>query len=334
MEQKKVGVLLVNIGSPATPKASDVRRYLREFLSDPRVIDIPVVLRLLLLYFFILPFRPQKTAKAYSKVWTKDGSPLLRHSKALQAALVQKLPECEVSLGMRYQAPSLSQSLEQLKKYEQLIIFPQYPQYASSSTGSCLEAIFDIVKKWWNIPAISVVPPFYDHPLFITAVANIISSEKKTWEHLLFSFHGLPERQIRKSENKKGSICQEACTQVQPFCYRSQCFDTAKHIANRLALNTDQYSVSFQSRLGRSPWIKPYTDLIFSELRGRGVKRLAIACPSFTADCLETIEEIGIRAQETWLSLGGESLQLIPCVNSHPLWVDACASIIRDQINQ
>jgi protoporphyrin/coproporphyrin ferrochelatase len=333
------GLLLVNLGTPDAPEPAAVRRYLREFLSDPRVLDIPVAARWALLELVILPVRPARSAEAYRKVWTPEGSPLLVHSRRLAARLQDALgPEWVVELAMRYGTPSLGSALERLAsaRARTLTVLPLYPQYASSSTGSTLERVYELAGKAWNAPALRVVPPFFDHPAFLEAwveVARPALLEARA-DHVLFSFHGLPERHVRKSDVSGRHCLQSAdCCDVSVaenrWCYRAQCFSTARALAARLGILSEHTTVGFQSRLGRTPWIKPYTDVLLPELAAKGVRRLAVLCPAFVADCLETLEEIGIRAREDFLRAGGEALALVPSLNAHPAWVRALVRLVR-----
>lgn len=341
----KTGVLLVNLGSPEAPTASAVRPYLREFLGDPRVIDIPAPARWLLLNAFILPFRPKKSAEAYAKVWTPEGSPLLVHSRNFAAGLQRELGEnYRVSLAMRYGKPSIPDTLAELLRepLKELVVFPLYPQYASSSTGTVVEAVLREVAPLWNTPAIRVVPAFFDHPAYLDAVASCAAQRISDFnpDHVLFSYHGLPERQIRKSECVAGHClaADDSCCAVvderNAFCYRAQSFATTRALSSRLNLSDDLVSTSFQSRLGRTPWIRPYTDEVLVDLAKRGVRRLAVFSPSFVADCLETLEEIAIRASETFREAGGEALELIPALNADDRWVAAAKEILLPGQNQ
>jgi ferrochelatase len=338
-EGRTTGVLLVNLGTPASPHVGDVRRYLREFLSDPRVIDLPAPLRWLLLRAVILPFRPRRSAHAYASVWTPQGSPLLVHSRALAEGVAKALgPGHRVELAMRYGEPSIGGALDRLdaEGVERIVVLPLFPQYAASAGGSALEAVYREAGRRWNVPPIDALPPFYDDPGFLRALAEVARPHLERFrpDHVLVSFHGLPERHVRRSD-RSGSHClarADCCDAIDPAnrdCYRAHCFATARGLAGRLALPAERWSVAFQSRLGRTPWIRPYTDLRLPELAGAGVRRLAVACPSFVADCLETLEEIGIRARAQWRELGGEDLLLVPCPNAHPLWVETVAGWIR-----
>jgi ferrochelatase len=338
------GALLVNLGTPDAPTTPAVRRYLREFLSDPRVIDIPAVARALLLYGVILPFRPKKSAAAYRQVWTDRGSPLLFHTQDLTAAVAERLgPGWRVAMAMRYGNPGLDTALASLQQagVDRIVVLPLYPQYASSSTGSSLERLYTLAAAMPVTPPLQTVPDFYDHPGFLDAAAAIARPLIAAFEpdHVLMSFHGLPERQIRATDFS-GSHClasPDCCAAIVPAnrsCYRAQSYATARGLAQRLDLAPTATSVSFQSRLGRTPWIKPWTDEVLVDLAKRGVRRLAVMCPSFVADCLETLEEIGIRADETFREAGGEALTLIPCVNSDPRWADAVARMLRAAVGE
>lgn len=341
MTAPRRGVLLVNLGSPDAPTPRAVRRYLREFLGDPRVLDMPALGRWLLLNLVILPTRPRRSAEAYEKVWTPEGSPLLVFGRALRDALRKELGDdwC-VELAMRYGVPSIDAALERLAAadVDRIVVVPLFPQYASASTGSALDAVYAAAAERNNVPPLAVVPSFYAEPGFVralTAVARDLPEERRP-DHLLISFHGLPERQVKASDTTgrhclASETCCDAIGPANRFCYRAQCHATARALAESLGLRREHWTISFQSRLGRTPWIKPYTDEVLPELFERGIRRLAVACPSFVADCLETIEEIGIRAREQWLELGGEDLVLVPCVNDHPLWVEALATWVRAQ---
>ncbi len=333
----KTGALLINLGTPEAPEPGPVRRYLREFLSDPRVIDINPIGRWLLLNLIILPFRPARSAAAYRKVWTPKGSPLLVHGRELTAAVQRRLPDWEVRLAMRYGEPSLRDGLTALRAAgcDRIVAMPLYPQFASSSTGSTVEALYAEVGRHWNTPFVTVVPPFYEHPDFIEALAarGRPVLDDLDPEHVLFSFHGLPVRHVTKSA--PSGCCRvddECCARISienQNCYRAQCFATARALATALGLETPDYTVSFQSRLGRTEWIKPYTDIVIEELGKRGVKRLAVFCPAFVADCLETLEEIGIAAAESFREAGGDRLELVPAVNATDRWADGVAAILQ-----
>lgn len=324
------GLLLINLGTPDSPTISGVWRYLRVFLADKRVVDVPVILRYLLLYGVILPFRLPKTRHAYEAIWSEQGSPLRHYGESLCDKLQQQLgADYRVALGMRYGNPSIADALCRLKECENVIILPLYPQYSSAATGSSIEAALHLIAQKELIPNVRVITDFYRHPGFIQAQCKLIQPYIATNDLILFSYHGLPTRHLRQTGCKE--TCQEACPISSSYtrnCYRAQCYATTSYIADSLNLKPSQHITAFQSRLGRTPWIQPYTDEVLASLVQRNIKRIAVVCPSFVADCLETLEEIGMRAQERWLALGGESLSLIPCLNTEQLWCDAIQSLI------
>jgi ferrochelatase len=334
-----IGLLLVNVGTPDAPETGPVRRYLAEFLSDPRVVDIPAVPRWLLLHGIILRFRPRKSAEAYRAVWTPQGSPLLVHSRAFRDRLAEQLGDrWAVEIGMRYGNPSIGAALTRLRAagVDRLVVMPVFPQYASAATGTALEAVYRALSERWNVPSVSVVPPFYDEAEFLDAFAARARphQEALTPDHVLFSFHGLPERQIRRSDEGRGHCLASpgCCDRIGPenrTCYRAQCFSTARGLAERMALAEDGFSVTFQSRLGRTPWISPHTDEVIDRLAKQGKKRLLVVCPAFVADCLETLEEIAMRAKEQFVEAGGEDLRLVPSLNDDPSWVQTAARLAR-----
>lgn len=331
----KKGLLLINLGTPDAPDVSSVRRYLREFLADSRVITLPALLRYILLYGVILPFRPKKTARAYQAIWTQQGSPLLIHSEALKNKVQNILGEqWTVSLGMRYGKPSLNDALHTLKHCDKITILPLYPQYSSAATGSSLNQIMQLMAKDDIFPTLYMIRDFYQHSSFINAQASLIKPYLEDHDFLLFSYHGVPENHILKDECQ--TLCRTSCSPTSPRysgCYRAQCIQTTKMLAKALGLSKDHYALSFQSRLGRTPWIKPYTDELLQNLAASGVKRLAVTCPSFVADCLETIEEIGIQAKEQWQENGGETLTLIPSLNAEASWAKAITDIMQHDID-
>lgn len=335
------GFLLLNLGTPAASSVPEVRRYLREFLSDPRVLDVNPLSRALLLYGFILPFRPRRSAEAYRSIWTERGSPLLAHGHDLAAKLQVRLGSYwQVQVAMRYGEPSIGAALARFRAraVDRILVFPLFPQYSSAAWGSAIEKLFAEASKLWNVPTLQVVPAYYDHPAFIDAFAAIARGALADFnaEKVLISFHGLPERQVRKSDESGGAHClqDESCCSVivnaNRNCYRAQCFATSRALARQLALPADSWGTSFQSRLGRTPWIRPYTDERIRELAKARVRRLAVLCPSFTADCLETLEEIGIRGRQDFLAHGGQELCLVPSLNSSEVWADAVIRITRE----
>ena len=330
------GLLLINLGTPDEPTTPAVRRYLREFLGDPRVLDISAVGRAALLHLVILPRRPKVSAHAYRAIWDPErGSPLLYHSQALAAGVANQLGDgWRVELAMRYGSPSIPDGLAALERagVDRIVVLPLFPQYASSSTGTAVARVMELAAERWNVPALDFIPAFYDDPGFLTAferVAAPVLAEARP-DHVLFSYHGLPVRQIVKTDVTGAHCFREAtCCEslTNPHCYRAQCFATTRALAGRLGLAADRYTVCFQSRLGRTPWIEPFTDLELDRLAKAGTKRLAVLCPAFVADCLETLEEIGIRAAAQWKAAGGEELVLVPSLNATPAWIDAVSAL-------
>ncbi len=329
------GVLLVNLGSPDSPSVPDVRRYLNEFLMDSRVIDVAWPIRRFVVGMILIN-RPKESAHAYQKVWTKDGSPLVVIGKNVLKKLKPRV-KAPLELAMRYQNPSIEDGLRKLvgQGVDDLLLIPLFPQYAMSSFESTVERVKEVASKMAPGMRITVQPPFYNDSGFIAAL--ISSAEdylKRDYDYLLFSYHGLPERQIRKTD-PTGTHClaKENCCEVaspaHATCYRAQCYQTTKAFVENAGVPREKYSVSFQSRLGKDPWLKPYTDFEFERLAKQGVKKLLVICPAFVSDCLETIEEIGIRGRESFLRAGGQEFEQIPCLNDHPLWIDTLAGMIN-----
>lgn len=312
--------MLINLGTPAAPNVPAIRKYLKQFLSDPRVIELPAILRWILVNAFILPFRAKKTVHAYSAIWQPSGSPLLVNSQQMQIGLQNLLgDEYVVALGMRYGEPCIDQALQKLyaEGVAQIVVLPLFPQYASAVNGSAVEETFKLLAREKVILPCTFISAFWYAPEYITASAEIIKPYLTEKDFLLMSFHGLPERQL-----------------INPGvdCYKTNCIKTADSIAKKLNLNGSDYTISFQSRLGRLPWIRPYTEEILIDLRARGIENLVVACPSFVADCLETLEEIGIRSKEQWLELGGVEFKLVPCLNAQPVWLDALQTLIKRSV--
>lgn len=334
------GVLLVNTGTPDSPRTSDVRRFLREFLMDPRVIDLPGPLRWLLVHGLILPLRPRRSAAAYRAVWTDRGSPLLVHSRALADRVRYRLGDrVPVELGMRYGTPSVGQALQTLRRggADRIVVVPLLPQYSPSAWGSAVQHVYAEAGRLPNVPSLQVLPPYFDEPAFVeaaAAVARPVLTESRP-ERVLFSFHGQPERHCRRADDSQPPFCLEAegccayLSAVNRSCYRAQCFASAHALAAALHLSADDHEVCFQSRMGRGAWIGPHTDDRLAALPGEGVRRVAVLCPSFATDCLETLEEIGLRGAAAFRARGGEELTLVPCVNASDPWVDGIIDLTR-----
>lgn len=341
MMKKKAAVLLVNLGSPDSPKPGDVYRYLTEFLNDPRVIDINWIGRKALVNGIIVPFRHRKSAAVYEKLWTENGSPLIHYGKQVQQLLQNRFnnedSETKIFLAMRYQHPSIESALSEIKKYnpDQILIIPLFPQYASASTGSVIDKCMRIMRDLWVFPDIRFVSQFWDHPGYLDAVAKRAKEfDIPSFDHILFSFHGLPERQVDKVyDDRKCSnhSCEHEINDENKFCYKATCFATAREVAKRLGLNNDDYTVCFQSRLGGG-WIEPFSDVVIKELAAKGAKKLLVFSPAFIADCLETTIEIGEEYQELFHESGGEKVQLVPSLNVGADWIDTLEDIVRKKL--
>ena len=327
-------LLLVNLGSPASTEVADVRRYLNQFLMDPYVVDLPWPLRRLLVSLILLK-RPAASAHAYASIWWADGSPLVVLSRRLQAAMKAQWTQGPVELAMRYGEPSIETALQRLagQGIQQVTLAPLYPQFADSTTTTVIEEARRVVRAANLGMRFSILAPFYDQPEYIDALVDSARPYlEQDYDHLLLSFHGLPERHLRKLDPSKHCLkgpdcCRTAPPEVLATCYRAQCMRSAAAFAERMGLRPKQWSVSFQSRLGRDKWIEPYTESRLQALAGQGVKKLLVMCPAFVADCIETLEEIGDRGLEQFKAAGGESLQLVPCLNDHPSWVAALKTL-------
>lgn len=325
----KKGVILLNLGSPDSTKVEDVRTYLDEFLSDPRVLDINPLVRKLLLKLVILPRRPKQSAEAYEKVWTDQGSPLIVTSVE-QQKLVQQKTEIPVYLAMRYGSPSTKSIVAEMKKdgIDDLLIIPLYPQYAMSSYESAVVELMEQLRSQ-GLAEIdtTLVQPFYNDPAYIDALwESIRPSYEGSGAHLMMSFHGIPERHVEKSDPSHDHCLKtkDCCTTPHPAhatCYRHQCYAAAYALMAKAGLHHDDVTISFQSRLLKDPWLKPYTDFEIERLAKEGVKKLKVICPAFITDCLETLEEIAMEGRDEFIAHGGEELELIPCLNTHPAWI-------------
>lgn len=339
----RTGVLLINLGTPDAPTPEAVGRYLRQFLMDGFVIDVPKPLRWFLVNVMIVPRRKYQSAKAYQKVQLPNGSPLLVHTRDLAEKIAARFAldgdRFVVEYAMRYGNPSIASALARLgsRDASRIIVMPMYPQYAESSYRTAVEETKKRAGELGLADRLWFFPPFYDRVDFIQACAGRIRDglEALPVEHFVFSFHSLPIRHVKKVDATQAhclakSDCCDAMTAVNQNCYRAQCIFTARAIARELGLKEDGYTISFQSRLGKAEWLGPQTESVLGELAGAGVKRVAVACPSFVADCLETVEEIGIRARDNFIQAGGEELRLIPSLNSDPVWVETMADWIRE----
>lgn len=334
----KTGVLLLNIGSPEQPTRSAVARYLRKFLGDPRVIDMPALLRWVLVNLIIVPFRAGKSAKRYLSIWTSSGSPLISLANAQAAGLAKALPDVEVAAAMRYSEPSLEGAIDRMlaNGATRLVLVPMYPQYASASTGSAIDGVFAHLAKKSYVPQVRTIDAFYADPAWLDAAAARVKAvcAEMNADHLLLSYHGLPLNQLQDTTRPTGGVCGttgccDRITQANSSCYRAQCFATSSALSQRISVPA---TTSFQSRIKGRQWIEPYTDGVLVELAKKGVKRLAVACPSFVADCLETLEEIGVEARDAFKAAGGEDLRLVPCVNDDPAFVAALAGLVQKEL--
>ncbi len=338
-KQMKRAVILMNLGSPDSTEVKDLRRYLDEFLMDERVIDKPWLLRALLVKGIIVPFRAPKSAEAYKSIWTKDGSPLIVISKEQKQALENKIEE-PVSIAMRYGNPSPKQAYDELLKnnpdLEEIIVVPMYPHYAMSSYETAVEYAKEQHEKGNYSFQLKFIKVFYNNEDYINALCESIKPYlANDYDQILFSYHGIPERHITKCDPTKSHClkvdnCCEVYSEAHKYCYRHQCWTTTNLVAEELGIPKSKWGFSFQSRLGRDPWLKPYTAVRLAELPNEGVKKILVACPAFVSDCLETLEEMGEEGKEIFLEAGGESFELIPCLNTHPLWIETLSKWINE----
>ena len=333
------GVILINLGTPDDPSTSSVRRYLKQFLLDPRVIDINPIARHLLVRGIIAPFRAPKSAKGYQKLWTPQGSPLKHYGEVLAKGVQAHLGEdYVVELAMRYQSPSIQSALDKMmqRQVTELIVLPLFPQYASASTGSALEEVMRCMTTYNNVLPVKMIQSYPTNEVMLNVFADnakALLNEKK-YDHILFSFHGLPQRQLRKGDLfnhcLKSADCCQNLTPKNQFCYTAQCVATAKGIAQLLDLKPSDYTVCYQSGLGKDPWTRPYTADVIKERAEQGLKNMLVFSPAFVADCLETLIEIREEYQEEWEHLGGEKLQLVPSLNDNPKWIAEVAAMVRN----
>ena len=336
----KKGIVLMNLGSPDSTEVKDVRKYLNEFLMDARVIDIPYLARTLLVKGIIVPFRAPKSAEAYRTIWSEKGSPLVEITRQLHYK-VQEQIDHPVTFAMRYGNPTPKDAYEELLQkadgLEEVILFPLYPHYAMSSYETAVEYMKEVHKKEKYRFKLTTIKPFYHEPDYISAMSeNIKSYLEEEYDHLLFSYHGVPARHLKKSDITgshcmKTANCCDTDSAAHAKCYRHQCFTTTRLITEQLEIPANKHSISFQSRLGKG-WLEPFTDIRLEEMPKEGIKKLLIICPAFVSDCLETLEEIAIRGKESFLKAGGEKYTMIPCLNVNPLWVKAVVNLINGTI--
>jgi len=334
----KRGVVLMNLGSPDSTSVKDVRRYLNEFLMDEKVIDVPYLLRFLLVKGIIVPFRAPKSAEAYRTIWTKEGSPLIELTRQLQRQLQQYTVE-PIEIAMRYGNPNPAEAFDNLMKrqpgLEEVLAIPLYPHYAMASYETAVDYAKEIYKKN-NYPfKLSFIKPFFDEADYITAMAeNIKPYLAEEYDHILFSYHGIPERHLKKTDPTTSHCMQvnDCCNVASPAhstCYRHQCFTTTTLVTEALHIPKEKFSISFQSRLGKG-WLEPFTDIRLEQMPKVGIKKLLILCPAFVSDCLETLEEIEERGKEAFMKAGGSSYTMIPCLNTHPLWVNTITNWVKE----
>ena len=333
----KRGIILMNLGSPDSTEVKDVARYLRQFLMDEKVIDYPLLFRTILVKGLIVPTRAPKSAEAYKTIWTREGSPLVVLTRQLREALQEKVSD-NVAIGMRYGNPSPQAAFEELLQKEpdldEVILVPLYPHYAMSSYETAVDYALEIYKKNGYRFKVTTVKPFYEEEHYLAAMAaNMQPYLQQDYDHLLFSYHGIPERHIRKSDTTqqhclKVADCCNVSSAAHATCYRHQVFTTTRRLTDMLGIPANKYSLSFQSRLGKG-WLQPFTDIRLEKMPGEGIKKLLVICPAFVSDCLETLEEIEERGRESFLGAGGEQFTMIPCLNTHPLWVKAIAGWIQ-----
>lgn len=334
----KKGVLLVNLGSPDSTEVKDVKRYLDQFLMDERVIDVPYLVRAFIVRGIILRTRPKKSAEAYKRIWWEEGSPLIVLTERLQKK-VQQLVDIPVSIAMRYGNPSLEAGMRELASQgvTEILLVPLYPQFAMATTETILVLAEKLRSTKFPNIRFTEIPAFYSHPDYVRVLSESIKEalQEKDWNHILFSYHGVPERHIKKSDITKshckidGQCCQSSSPAHQ-YCYRHQCYETTKQVAEYLGLKEGTYSTSFQSRLGRDPWLQPYTNQTIENMAHQGVNKLAVVTPAFVSDCLETLEEIGMEGKDEFLENGGSEFHLIPCLNDRNDWAQVLSRWVSE----
>lgn len=336
----KKGILLINLGSPRSTAVEDVKEYLDEFLMDEKVIDYRWIFRALLVQGIILKTRPAKSAEAYKTVWTDEGSPLIVITKKIQKKLQNKV-DIPVEIGMRYAEPSIETGIRNLveKGVTEIVLFPLYPQYAMSTTETVIEKAEEVRKKKFPGIRINYVQPFYNRDLYTDCLAESIREKlPENFDALLFSYHGVPERHIYKTDPTKTCNMNDCCSKdshpSHAFCYRHQCFNTTDRVIRKLGLPKNKVIVSFQSRLGKDKWIEPYTDHTLETIPEKGIKNLAVVCPAFVSDCLETLEEISVEGKEQFMEAGGENFTYIPCLNDEDRWIEVIKTLCEEQLKQ
>ena len=340
--EKKTCVLLIQLGTPDSPKTNDVRRYLFEFLNDPRVIDLPFLLRMFLVNLIIVPFRAPKSAKIYKELWdlSEGESPLMVHTESVQKLLQERLEgDVHIEYAMRYQNPSMDKVLAKIQKvnYDRIIILPLFPQYASASTGSAIEKALRIIKSWWVIPEIKVVNQFWDSEGYINSIVERSKAfDLASYDHILFSYHGLPDRHVDKvyegSDLCSDQPCESEINHLNKFCYKATSYATTRLIAQKLNLKESDYTVCFQSRLNKK-WLTPFSDEVVEEWAKKGAKKLLVFSPAFVADCLETLVEIGVEYQEIFEEHGGIKVDLVPSSNDHPEFINCLETLVKDNLS-
>jgi ferrochelatase len=335
----KKGILLVNLGSPKSTDVKDVKKYLDEFLMDEKVIDYRWFFRSLLVQGIILNTRPPKSAAAYKTVWTDEGSPLIVITQKIKEKL-QKLVDVPVEIGMRYAEPSIESGIRKLTEHgvTEIVLFPLYPQYAMSTTETVVDKAEEVRKKFFPGISINYVQPFYNREIYIDCLAESIREKlPENYDALQFSYHGVPERHIYKTDPTKTCNLNDCCSRESnpshQFCYRHQCFKTTETVIHKLNIPKEKTVISFQSRLGKDKWIEPYTDETLENLPHKGVKNLAIVCPAFVSDCLETLEEISVEGKEEFLHAGGENFHYIPCLNDEDRWIQVVKTLCEEKLN-
>jgi ferrochelatase len=339
---RKTGVLLIQLGTPDSPKVSDVRRYLTEFLNDPRVIDLPWIARKLLVNGIIVPFRAPKSAKIYKELWemSDNVSPLLTHTENTLTKLKERFGAEEnihFHMAMRYQNPSMDGVLDEMRKlnYDKIIILPLFPQYASASGGSAIEKAMNIIRKWWVIPDIEIISQFYDHEGYLDAVVERAKEFNfADFDRIMFSYHGLPDRHVDKVYDTglcEDQPCETEMNELNKFCYKATCYATTRLLAEKMGLKESDYTVAFQSRLDKK-WLTPFSDKVIEKWAEEGAKKVLALSPAFVADCLETLVEIGVEYHEDFQEMGGELVQLVPSTNDHPRFIDCLEDLVRKRV--